>query len=47
MEVSVANTYRVSAIPTSYIIDTKGVIREKVVGPMNFETMKKMIKGIY
>jgi peroxiredoxin len=39
-------TYQVSAIPTSYIIDTKGVIVNKVVGPMDYETMKGMLAGI-
>jgi peroxiredoxin len=38
--------YQISAIPTSYIIDSKGVIRNKVVGPMDYETMKSMLESI-
>lgn len=45
-ENSVAGVYQVSAIPTSYIIDSQGIISEKVVGPMDFETMKDMLASI-
>jgi peroxiredoxin len=38
-----AEMYQVSAIPTSYIIDPQGIIIEKVVGPMDFETMKSLL----
>ncbi|MHB1393421.1 MAG: TlpA disulfide reductase family protein [Clostridia bacterium] len=44
-ENSVAGVYQVSAIPTSYIIDSRGIISEKVVGPMDFETMKGMLSS--
>lgn len=40
------NLYQAFTIPTSYIIDTKGVIREKIVGPMNKETMEKLTSSI-
>lgn len=46
VESSVAETYQVSAIPTSYFIDTKGVIREKIVGPMDFDMMKSILDSI-
>jgi peroxiredoxin len=46
MESTVAEVYRVTAIPTSYIIDTNGIISEKVVGPMDFEAMKSMVARI-
>lgn len=46
MESTVAEVYRVTAIPTSYIIDTNGIISQKVVGPMDFEAMKSMVARI-
>jgi peroxiredoxin len=42
-ESSVAEMYQVSAIPTSYIIDPQGIIIQKIVGPMDFETMKSLL----
>lgn len=38
-----AEMYQVSAIPTSYIIDPQGTIIQKIVGPMDFETMKSLL----
>lgn len=38
--------YQVTGIPTSYIIDTQGIIRDIIVGPMDFEGMKRMLSGI-
>ena len=38
--------YQISAIPTSYIIDTKGIIRNKIVGPMDYERMENMLSSI-
>lgn len=38
--------YQVSVIPTSYVIDSRGIISEKVVGPMDFEKMKNLFSGI-
>ncbi|MCJ7688510.1 MAG: TlpA family protein disulfide reductase, partial [Clostridiaceae bacterium] len=46
IESSVSGVYQVSAIPTSYVIDSRGIISEKVVGPMDFETMKNIFSGI-
>lgn len=43
---AVSKNYQVSGIPTSYIIDTQGIIRDKVVGPMDFEGMKRMLSSI-
>lgn len=40
------NLYQAFTIPTSYIIDTKGIIREKIVGPMDKETMKNLTSNI-
>jgi Peroxiredoxin len=40
---SVATTYGISAIPTSYFIDEEGNIISKRVGEMNYEDMKEYI----
>ncbi|GAB6172643.1 redoxin domain-containing protein [Paradesulfitobacterium aromaticivorans] len=42
----VARLYKVSSIPASYILDTQGVIREKIVGPMTYEVMEKMLGAV-
>lgn len=42
----VATKYLVRAIPTSFFVDRKGIIREKVVGSMNEETMREYLKEI-
>ena len=39
----VARLYEVSSIPASFIIDSQGVIREKIVGPMTYDSMKEML----
>ncbi len=39
----VGKTYEVLTIPTSYIIDTKGLIQHKIVGPMDEKMMKDFI----
>lgn len=38
--------YEVTTIPTSYVINTKGEIVQKVVGPMDERMMKKIIQEI-
>jgi len=42
----VGDIYQVYALPTSFIIDSKGVIQQKVTGPMNHEMMEKMVSKI-
>jgi peroxiredoxin len=42
----VAMTYQSFALPTSYIIDSKGIVQQKVTGPMSYEMMEKMISEI-
>ncbi|WP_157068390.1 TlpA disulfide reductase family protein [Geobacillus jurassicus] len=42
----IGNLYGAITIPTSYIIDKNGVIRNKYIGPMSYETMDRMISGI-
>ena len=38
-----AQLYDVSSIPASFIIDTQGVIQEKIVGPMTNDSMQEML----
>ena len=42
----VGQTYQAVTIPTSYIIDTKGVIRKKIVGPMDKEMMTELLQSV-
>ncbi|MGG3005484.1 TlpA disulfide reductase family protein [Geobacillus stearothermophilus] len=42
----IGNLYGAITIPTSYIIDKNGVIRDKYIGPMSYETMDRMISNI-
>lgn len=43
---AVSNTYKVISLPTSYFVDTKGVIRQKYIGPMTEAFMEKTVKGL-
>ncbi|MFC7785908.1 redoxin domain-containing protein [Rossellomorea sp. GCM10028870] len=45
-EGAVGDEYRVFTIPTTYMIDTKGIIQHKIVGPMNEDMMGKMVEGM-
>lgn len=42
----VGKVYQAFTIPTSYIIDSNGIVQQKVVGPMSKETMKSLISNI-
>jgi peroxiredoxin len=42
----VGTQYQAFTIPTSYALDTKGVIQYKIVGPMSKEIMEKMMHSI-
>ncbi|MCM3704946.1 MULTISPECIES: TlpA disulfide reductase family protein [Cytobacillus] len=42
----VGGDYNIMAYPTSYFIDSDGVIREKVLGALNEEYMEKEIKKL-
>ncbi|KPL59464.1 redoxin domain-containing protein [Rossellomorea vietnamensis] len=42
----IGGEYRAFTIPTTYMIDTNGLIRHKIVGPMNEEMMGKMVRGM-
>src|SRR5699024_6402313 len=37
--IEVANTYAIQPIPTSYMVDSYGIIQFKTFGPLNFEQM--------
>ncbi|HLR71405.1 MAG TPA: redoxin domain-containing protein [Pseudogracilibacillus sp.] len=38
-ETTVANIYKASALPTSYLINSKGEIHDIAVGPLNYDLM--------
>ncbi|MGD6848885.1 peroxiredoxin [Rossellomorea aquimaris] len=42
----IGDEYRAFTIPTTYMIDTKGIIQHKIVGPMNEDMMGKMVEGM-
>jgi peroxiredoxin len=42
----IGEEYRAFTIPTTYMIDTEGEIRHKIVGPMNEEMMDEMVEGM-
>lgn len=42
----IGETYQAFTIPTSYIIDSQGIVRKKIVGPMDKEMMEQLIKSI-
>lgn len=42
----VQNRYKVIAIPTSFFIGTNGVIQNKVIGPMDEETLERLLKDV-
>jgi len=43
---SVTRLYRVQAYPTNYFIDSKGVIREKIVGGLSLKDIKNIMSGL-
>ncbi|RAK18469.1 peroxiredoxin [Anoxybacillus vitaminiphilus] len=45
-EGDVLKLYKISPIPTSYMIDREGTIRHKYVGPMTYEQMVEFTKNI-
>ncbi|OCA83377.1 cytochrome C biogenesis protein [Bacillus sp. FJAT-27225] len=42
----VGRTYQAVTIPTSYFIDSAGIIRQKVVGPMDKEMMSELSQSM-
>ncbi|MCM3734943.1 redoxin domain-containing protein [Bacillus cytotoxicus] len=45
-DIKVTTTYKVITIPTSYFVDTKGVIQDKFTGPMTVKDMEKRVSGL-
>ena len=43
---SVSSRYKAFTIPTSYIIDFKGIITHKIIGPMDEKTMAELTADI-
>lgn len=39
-------TYQAITIPTSYMIDSQGFIRKKIVGPMNQELLEQVVGNV-
>lgn len=42
----VANIYKAHALPTSYLIDSQGIIRSKAIGAVNYDLLVKQFKSI-
>jgi peroxiredoxin len=42
----VGNLYQTFTIPTSYVINTKGIVQQKFVGPMSVDIIKKLVSNI-
>lgn len=42
----VSQRYQAQAIPTSYVIDSEGIIRNKMIGPMSKDWMVEQMKQI-
>jgi peroxiredoxin len=42
----IGEEYRAFTIPTTYMVDTKGLIQHKIVGPMNEDMMAEMVSGM-
>ncbi|WP_419883987.1 peroxiredoxin family protein [Peribacillus sp. B-H-3] len=40
---AVNERYGVAAVPSSFLVDSKGIIRQKFIGAINFDVMKKSI----
>lgn len=45
-EKHVSGAYKAISIPTTFLIDSNGVIREKYIGPMSYEWMEKTLAGM-
>ena len=42
----VADTYRILTIPTTYVIDKHGIVRKKIIGPLDKKQMVELIGGL-
>ena len=45
-DIKVTTAYKVITIPTSYFVDTKGVIQDKFIGPMTVNEMEKRVANL-
>ncbi|HDX9590995.1 TPA: redoxin domain-containing protein [Bacillus pseudomycoides] len=45
-DIKVTTTYKVITIPTSYFVDTNGVIQDKFIGPMTVQEMEKRVVNL-
>lgn len=43
----IGEIYQTFSIPTSYILDSNGIITNKIIGPMDEETMNNLTKDIH
>lgn len=43
---AVSDRYQVVSIPTSYMIDSRGIIKQKIIGPMNKEMMEELVSSM-
>ncbi|MGG0662714.1 TlpA disulfide reductase family protein [Viridibacillus arvi] len=39
-------TYEIYTIPTTYFLDTKGIIQKKVIGPVDQDSMRESVKAL-
>ena len=42
----ISDTYQAITIPTSYLIDSKGIIRKKIIGPMDKNMLVELINSV-
>lgn len=45
-ENEITTQYRIAAYPTTYMIDSEGIVRHMAMGPMTYDQIKKELKGI-
>lgn len=45
-ESQAANLYQVTTIPTTYILNSKGEIEQKIVGPMTYEIIEELMQQV-
>lgn len=43
---NVMKNYQIISIPTTFLIDENGIIKEKTIGAMTYDYMKKIYKGL-
>ncbi|QCJ40856.1 TlpA family protein disulfide reductase [Bacillus sp. S3] len=43
---NIGDQYQAITIPTSYLIDSQGIVRKKIVGPMDKDMMNQLIENV-